>query len=92
MSLAATVAEGLGKMLMHNYVWVEVGLGSIEQNEVVKVCIDPKHAGYALANLCATVSSEQNVTTLSDMGCLLRRSSPGSLCWCLTLRRRATLA
>ena len=36
-SLAALVAEGLGKMLMHNCVWAETGLGSLEQGDTVKV-------------------------------------------------------
>jgi hypothetical protein len=37
-SLAATVAEGLGKLLMHNHIWGQVGIGSLEQGDAVKVC------------------------------------------------------
>ena len=55
-TLAATVAEGLGKLLMHNHVWGSVGLGSLEQGDTVKVCRVSKQATscYAHALSCAS--------------------------------------
>ena len=41
------VAEGLGKMLMHDYVWAETGLGDLEQGDTVKVRVSAESANCA---------------------------------------------